>query len=673
MRSRLWCFIFGVLLCGQVAWGADRVKLELVGECVVDGDFIGIALQEDHAYLLAQDRLVVIDISDPHDPMHTGSVEAPAGSLWWGTGGSGWARSADFAVADDVAYTFDGQGLQLINVQDPTQPTLGPQICVYGYGSGQVVAVGSQVIWFIYPHIGFWSGEYSIIDITDPEEPQELLWLIEGLGCVHSLAPDFPRLYVGGHSWFDNDGEGSGVRIYDISNLSKPVLLGQTEDVGSADEILPNGSYLYCSGGFGFGPYYFIVDVSDANRPIRVSSGSSGVHNALFERQGVYANLRVNGNVLWGSWRYQDGGPTVVCLSNISEPSRPSRLGEFSLECEALTIRDDMLYACGLGTGLRIYRITELPAITRQSVANGKLNLQWNEPARGMKLQRATSLENPDWQSWDGSESMTSAELPLWGGQEYFRLAFDAPANMVWIEPGTFMMGSPETEHNRMDYEGPQTEITLTEGFFIRKYEVTQGEYLAVMGENPSWFNGDRTGEGGNPDYGTDLNRPVERMGWENAVAYCEALTEQERAANRIPQGFAFSLPTEAQWEFACRAGTTTRFSYGDDPDYTQLGNYAWYSENSDNQTHPVGQKLPNQWGLFDMHGNVWEWCQDWFAVYPGGSAVDHIGNAENSIRVARGGGWWIPMDCRSAARLGYIPAVGDICGFRVVLAPTRP
>ena len=213
-------------------------------------------------------------------------------------------------------------------------------------------------------------------------------------------------------------------------------------------------------------------------------------------------------------------------------------------------------------------------------------------------------------------------------GRRFYRAAeFAAPTNMAFIPPGTFRMGSPEDEVDRYYWEGPQTAVTISRGYWLGKYEVTQGEYLAVMGSNPSYFTG-------NP------NSPVETVSWYDATDYCTKLTQRERAAGRIATNCVYRLPTEAEWEYGCRAWTSTRFSYGDDPGYTELTKYAWYSDNSSGETHPVGQKLPNPWGLYDMHGNVWEWCQDWLDLYLGGIAVDPQGRSTGSARVTRGGNW---------------------------------
>jgi formylglycine-generating enzyme required for sulfatase activity len=251
---------------------------------------------------------------------------------------------------------------------------------------------------------------------------------------------------------------------------------------------------------------------------------------------------------------------------------------------------------------------------------------------------------------------------PATGRRFYRAVQTGAPTNMVFIPPGTFRMGSPTNEVDRSPSEGPQTAVTISRGFWLGKYEVTQGEYLSLMNTNPSNFAG-------------DTNRPVERVTWDDATNYCGQLTQRERTAGRIPTNCVYRLPTEAEWEYACRAWTSTRFSYGDDPGYTNLTNYAWYLGNSGGTTHPVGQKLPNPWGLYDMHGNVYEWCQDWFDTYPGGVAVDPQGPASGWSRVIRGGYWlYDARDCRSAGRMNSPPDLWLIpIGVRVLLAPGQP
>jgi formylglycine-generating enzyme required for sulfatase activity len=286
------------------------------------------------------------------------------------------------------------------------------------------------------------------------------------------------------------------------------------------------------------------------------------------------------------------------------------------------------------------------------------------------QIQCVTDLGQTNANDW---RCLTFLQLPatnyLWfdpsgpaAGQRFYRAVADVRTNMTFIPPGTFRMGAPTNEVDRYDNEGPQMAVAISRGFWIGRYPVTQGEYLAVMGSNPSRFTG-------------DSNRPVEQVSWDDTTDYCMMLTQQEQDAGRIPTNCVYRLPTEAEWEYACRAWTSTRFSYGDDPDYTDLTDYAWYSDNSGGTTHPVGQKQPNPWGLYDMHGNVREWCQDWYGPYPGGTAIDPQGLPTGSSRVFRGGSWlYDALDCRSARRGSLIPGRWDDgLGFRVVLAPDQP
>ncbi|MFM8771882.1 MAG: bifunctional serine/threonine-protein kinase/formylglycine-generating enzyme family protein, partial [Candidatus Kapaibacterium sp.] len=229
-------------------------------------------------------------------------------------------------------------------------------------------------------------------------------------------------------------------------------------------------------------------------------------------------------------------------------------------------------------------------------------------------------------------------------------LALPPIRNSIGIElkllpAGTFTMGqaggdSDETPHR----------VTLTQPFYIGVYEVTNAQWKRVMGSVPSNWKDD--------------DRPVEQVSWDDAVEFCKKLSElpEERRAGRV-----YRLPTEAEWEYACRAGSTTQYSFGDDE--SQLGEHGWFEDNSGGQTHPVGQKRPNDWGLYDMHGNVWEWCSDWYGDYPKGAVTDPQGPASASGRVARGGSWgrtaWF---CRSASRYGLVQS-NRYLGFRLALS----
>lgn len=230
----------------------------------------------------------------------------------------------------------------------------------------------------------------------------------------------------------------------------------------------------------------------------------------------------------------------------------------------------------------------------------------------------------------------------------------------VWIRPGSFLMGSRYDEKGRDLDEGPLTQMTIPLGFWMGKYEVTQAEYEKAIGTNPS-------------NAADDPQLPVEKVSWSDAMEYCARLTRSLSAEGTIPAGFAFRLPTEAEWEYACRAGTNTRFSCGDALEDSALESYAWFAHNSDFRSHPVGTKRPNPWGLHDMHGNVWEWCLDrWERALPGGSQTNNPVLPSGTLRAARGGSWlYDPKSCRSANRDDYSTSnrCSDI-GFRIVLAP---
>jgi len=218
--------------------------------------------------------------------------------------------------------------------------------------------------------------------------------------------------------------------------------------------------------------------------------------------------------------------------------------------------------------------------------------------------------------------------------------------NMVRIPAGTFQ---------RIRFP-----VTLTRDFWIGKYEVTQAEFEGVMGTNPSHFAG-------------RSNHPVEKVSFVQASNYCAKVTSRERQQGRLPESFEYRLPTEAEWEYACRAGSTNRFYFGSRPEEGE--SHAWTAENCDASTHPVGGKSPNGWGLHDMHGNVWEWVADWFEPYPARPLTDPLGppnTGTNAYKVFKGGGWNQDLQYGGASsRFMMAPSNGiHFVGFRVVLAP---
>jgi formylglycine-generating enzyme required for sulfatase activity len=243
---------------------------------------------------------------------------------------------------------------------------------------------------------------------------------------------------------------------------------------------------------------------------------------------------------------------------------------------------------------------------------------------------------------------------------------------LALIPAGEFMMGSDAGDADAeddefVDKEGGRKEkhrVRITRPYYLGVTEVTQGQYRAVTGESPSDFNGS-----------DDL--PVEKVSWNDAIRFCNKLSERDGlvpyykfGAGEVSGGDGYRLPTEAEWEYACRGGRSTRYSFGDDA--SELGDHAWFGGNSDKKTHAVGQKRPNGFGLYDMHGNVWEWCWDYYKsdYYKDSPVDDPVCVFKASSRVYRGGGWdYSPRNARSANRSRLVPGDrGYVLGFRVAL-----
>jgi formylglycine-generating enzyme required for sulfatase activity len=290
----------------------------------------------------------------------------------------------------------------------------------------------------------------------------------------------------------------------------------------------------------------------------------------------------------------------------------------------------------------------------------------------------------------------------------------NAMFEMAWVPSGTFIMGSPAFEPLRKADESPQTQVTLTKGFWLGKTMVTIGQWKSVMsldlrGQLSKMLHDDKLYDlGGRKQtvrdfmrfsrdadpgqylaYGDD-NLPMYFVSWNDAMEFCKKLNANERAAGRLPEEYEYNLPTEAQWEYACRAGTADATYAG--PLVVRgrrapvLDNIAWYDANSpDGYTgngfkvsgrtggpHPVAQKQPNSWGLYDMAGNIWQWCRDRYGPYPGGSLTDPTGAVTGTDRVNRGGSFGSgPRDERSANRAKNPQAEASAYrGFRLALCP---
>ena len=226
-------------------------------------------------------------------------------------------------------------------------------------------------------------------------------------------------------------------------------------------------------------------------------------------------------------------------------------------------------------------------------------------------------------------------------------VVFNPSISMSEFKPGQFIRVT-----------GARQQVSITRGFWMGTHEVTQREFESVMGSTPSFFKGETL--------------PVDKVSFEQAVAFCKALTTGDRKEGRIATNMIYRLPTEAEWEYACLAGATTAFSFGDSE--AEADAHAWSAENADDKTNPVGQKKPNANGMYDMHGNVWEWVVDWFAPHPKAEQlVDPSGPPEGKHRVFKGGGWYHEAKfARSSSRFMMEPGMGiNFVGFRVALVET--
>lgn len=282
------------------------------------------------------------------------------------------------------------------------------------------------------------------------------------------------------------------------------------------------------------------------------------------------------------------------------------------------------------------------------------------DPGRVLHLQESSTVTGP----WTAIAQVRVASTST---PAFYRVAWESgkavqiPAGFAWIESGRFMMGTPDTEVGRRTAEGPRTGVRISEGFWMSQYETTQREWVEVMSNNGSSV--------------LDPDLPVDSVSYEDAMEYCTRLTQRESAAGRLPEGYVYRLPTEAEWEYACRAGTTNATSFGDSLSSTNANFDGTQPYGAVAAGPAVGSTVrgglypPNAWGLYDMHGNVWEWCGDWHpSRLPGGWVTDPVGAGSTKQRALRGGAW---HNEGALCRSGYRYLIGPI--FRAFSSGLRP
>lgn len=356
----------------------------------------------------------------------------------------------------------------------------------------------------------------------------------------------------------------------------------------------------------------------------------------------------------------------------LTPDERKAKLDELLAEAKAHPITGVIPFSFKkVGDVYLLDGVTEQPIVIDPSVARPpdfRYAAAWMIPSKELIAKFEERVENLGWwweyfeqeNAWGEMNVMaTVGDMIHWEGQHTTdpfegSKAGEERGRYCWCPPGKLKMG----------FEG--TDVTLTQGFWMGKYPVTQEEFNEVMGYNPSGFRGP--------------SLPAESVDREAIVSFCEELTRRERGAGKLPEGWEYRLPTEAQWEYAARAGTSTAYSWGDDE--KKADDYAWHINNSGFRTHPVGEKKPNPWGLYDTLGNVLEWCRDaWMERYPGGvdpevkksDVPKRPGESETPFWVCRGGGWFIPaaVTPRVRVRLGSGDQ-GYLLGFRVAIVRSK-
>ena len=458
-----------------------------------------------------------------------------------------------------------------------------------------------------------------------PEQLKGKRHLWDGRTDQYSLAVVAYEL-LAGHLPFDCDDEFS--LMLAITQEPPDPIDGLTDDVNAAlQRGLAKDKTARFSSCVEFVQSLSSIDSGPSPKSIDTPLHVASSDNGLPGRQGKYLLLLdapyVKNGPRWAHFSWRDDG---FCIRTFTEPERRHQGAEKAIDVwnaatERIQATDELYH-----TSVDDPSNTEWWKATLTALAPKRIYVPTGKLGTGVKAGDIEILR------------FNNIEVPF-----------------CWCPPGKFKMGSPQTEVGRGADED-QVDVELTRGFWMGQSAVTQELYEAVMQTNPSGFKG--------------MRRPVEQVTWDEASLFCQKLDTKWKDSDMLPQGWTLTLPTEAEWEFACRAGTATAYSFGNSE--ADLSPYAWFDINADKATHDVGQKRPNPWGLFDMHGNVWEWCADWGDQKLTGGK-NPVGPSSGSIRVFRGGSWFYYASfCRSACRSRNLPGFRSrFLGMRVAGVPT--
>ncbi len=545
---------------------------------------------------------------------------------------------------------------------------------------------GMEFVWV--PAGSFMMGfpeEYP--DTYSNEKPQHKVTLSQGfwMGKYEVTQGQWKQIMKNNPSWFQGDKIPAGVNADNlpVENVSwAPYMSGRNihgqggfiqklnAATGLAFSLPTEAQWEYAArGGMENQAYSGSDDVDTV--AWHYYNSDHRTHEVGTKKPNAWGLYDMSGNVEewcedWYDKNYYNNSPLIDPTGPSSGQTRVTRGGNFSLGARDLRSAD-RAYNTDRGNLRTLgFRLILVNQNTQQKKiwyrdADGDGHGNPDDWIKAVSQPDGYVADNTDCDDGDSTKRDTCTD------QEYEEKVWIEPVTgmeFVWVPAGSFMMGSPDDEIGRGEDE-KRHQVTLSQGFWMGRYEVTQGQWRQIMGSNPSEFQGERTPAGMDAD-----NLPVEGVSFrferhpEWSICGQDGFIQKLNAAT----GLVFSLPTEAQWEYAARAGEEEKtYSSGDDAD-----NVGWYAYNSLNTTHEVGTKAPNSWGLYDMRGNVWEWCQDWKGDYPSGSVTDPMGPESGQIRVVRGGSWCrSARELRAADRNALLPSVRyNALGFRLIRQP---